>query len=144
MTVSIADILAARTRIAGVVHKTPIIKDEKLTASLGTRIYLKAENLQRAGSFKIRGAYNMISQLSDEERARGVITASAGNHAQGVALAAKLVDKGHDRPARIPPLTKVVATKSRCGVIMHARRSMKPSIIHASCKKIRFHLRSRL
>lgn len=123
MTVSIADIHAARTRIAGVVHKTPIIKDEKLTASLGTRIYLKAENLQRAGSFKIRGAYNMISQLSEEERAKGVVTASAGNHAQGVALAAKL--NGIKATIVLPefaPLTKIVATKAMgAEVIMHGQ-----------------------
>ena len=123
MTVSIADIRTARERIAGVVHKTPIIKDEKLTASLGTRIYLKAENLQRAGSFKIRGAYNMISQLSEEERAKGVITASAGNHAQGVALAAKL--NGIKATIVLPefaPLTKVVATKALgAEVIMHGQ-----------------------
>ncbi len=123
MTVSIADIHAARTRIAGVVHKTPIIKDEKLTASLGTRIYLKAENLQRAGSFKIRGAYNMISQLSEEERAKGVVTASAGNHAQGVALAAKLIGiKATIVLPEFAPLTKIVATKAMgAEVIMHGQ-----------------------
>lgn len=123
MTVSIADIMAARERIAGIVHKTPIIKDEKLTGSVGTRIYLKAENLQRAGSFKIRGAYNMISQLSEDERSRGVITASAGNHAQGVALAAKL--NGIKATIVLPqfaPLTKIVATKALgAEVIMHGQ-----------------------
>ena len=66
MPVTISDILAARERIDGVVHTTPIIKDEKLTAAIGSRVYLKAENLQRAGSFKIRGAFNNISQLSDD------------------------------------------------------------------------------
>ncbi len=123
MTVSINDIRAARERITGFVHKTPIIKDEKLTASLGARIYLKAENLQRAGSFKIRGAYNMISQLSPEDRERGVITASAGNHAQGVALAAKL--NGIKATIVLPefaPLTKVLATKALgAEVIMHGQ-----------------------
>ncbi|QYO66896.1 threonine ammonia-lyase [Leptolyngbya sp. 7M] len=123
MTVSIDDIRTARERITGVVHKTPIIKDEKLTAQLGTRIYLKAENLQRAGSFKIRGAYNMISQLSPDEREKGVITASAGNHAQGVALAAQL--NGIKATIVLPefaPLTKVVATKALgAEVIMHGQ-----------------------
>lgn len=113
MTVSITDIISARKRIGEVVHTTPIIKDEKLTNSIGSRIYLKAENLQRAGSFKIRGAFNKISQLSDEEKSRGVITASAGNHAQGVALAAKL--NGIKATIVLPefaPLTKIVATKA--------------------------------
>lgn len=121
MTVSITDIISARKRIGDVVHTTPIIKDEKLTNSIGSRIYLKAENLQRAGSFKIRGAYNKISQLSEEERSRGVITASAGNHAQGVALAAKL--NGIRATIVLPefaPLTKIVATKALgAEVIMH-------------------------
>jgi threonine dehydratase len=121
MPVTISDILAARERIDGVVHTTPIIKDEKLTAAIGSRVYLKAENLQRAGSFKIRGAFNKISQLSDEEKARGVVTASAGNHAQGVALAAKL--NGIRSTIVLPefaPLTKIVATKALGGdVIMH-------------------------
>ncbi len=121
MPVTISDILAARERIDGVVHTTPIIKDEKLTAAIGSRVYLKAENLQRAGSFKIRGAFNKISQLSDEEKERGVVTASAGNHAQGVALAAKL--NGIRSTIVLPefaPLTKIVATKALGGdVIMH-------------------------
>src|SRR5687767_5914709 len=113
MTVKIADIEAARERIRGIINQTPIVADEKLSAAIGARAYLKAENLQRAGSFKIRGAYNKISQLSDEERSRGVITASAGNHAQGVALAARLT--GTRATIVLPqfaPLTKIVATKS--------------------------------
>lgn len=113
MPVSISDIEEARKRIETVVHRTPIVKDERLTAVLGSRIYLKTENLQRGGSFKIRGAFNKISRLSDEERRRGVITASAGNHAQGVALAAKL--NGIAATIVLPqfaPLTKVVATKA--------------------------------
>lgn len=113
MTVNLSDIKAARERIRGIINQTPIVADEKLSAVIGARAYLKAENLQRAGSFKIRGAYNKISQLPDEEKARGVITASAGNHAQGVALAAKLT--GTRATIVLPqfaPLTKIVATKS--------------------------------
>ncbi len=113
MTVKLSDIEAARERISGIINQTPIVADEKLSAAIGVRAFLKAENLQRAGSFKIRGAYNKISQLSDEERSRGVITASAGNHAQGVALAAKLT--GTRATIVLPqfaPLTKIVATKS--------------------------------
>src|SRR5688572_26978435 len=113
MTVKLADIEGAREILTGVINPTPIIFDEKISAELHARIYLKAECLQRSGSFKIRGAYNTISRLSDEEKRRGVVTGSAGNHAQAVALAAKL----HHIKATIvlpefAPLTKVVATRS--------------------------------
>jgi threonine dehydratase, medium form len=113
MSVNFSEIQAARERISGIINQTPIVADEKLSTAVGARAYLKAENLQRAGSFKIRGAYNKISQLSEEEKARGVITASAGNHAQGVALAAKL--NGTKATIVLPqfaPLTKIVATRS--------------------------------
>jgi threonine dehydratase len=123
MTVSISDIRAARERISSIVNPTPIVADAKASAQLGAHIYLKAESLQRAGSFKIRGAYNKISQLTDEEKARGVVTASAGNHAQGVALAAKL--NGIRSTIVLPefaPLTKIMATKHLGGeVIMHGK-----------------------
>lgn len=113
MSVTFSDIEAARERIDGIVNQTPIVADEKLSAAIGAKAYLKAENLQRAGSFKIRGAYNKISQLSDEEKSRGVITASAGNHAQGVALAAKLTGtKATIVLPQFAPLTKIVATRS--------------------------------
>jgi threonine dehydratase len=113
MTVTISDIRAARERIQSVINHTPLVFDEKLSAVLGARSYLKAECLQRGGSFKMRGAYNKICQLSDDEKARGVCTASAGNHAQGVALAAQL--QGIKATIVLPefaPLTKVVATKA--------------------------------
>jgi len=112
MTVSINDIQEARVRLEPIINKTPIVYDERLSKETGTKTYLKAECLQRAGSFKIRGAYNKISQLSDDEKSRGVIAASAGNHAQGVALAATL--NGIRSTIVLPdfaPLTKVVATK---------------------------------
>jgi len=113
MSVTLPDIEAARKVIEGIVNKTPVIFDERLSEQLGTKVYLKAECLQRAGAFKIRGAFNTISQLSPEEKSRGVVTGSAGNHAQAVALAAKL----HNIKATIvlpefAPLTKVVATRS--------------------------------
>ncbi len=113
MTVKLADIEDARTILEGIINPTPIISDEKLSEQLGTRVYLKAECLQRSGSFKIRGAYNTISRLSDAEKQRGVVTGSAGNHAQAVALAARL----HNIKATIvlpefAPLTKVMATRS--------------------------------
>lgn len=83
------EIRAARERVAEVIDLTPMEKSRFLRELLGQDVYLKAENLQRTGSYKIRGAYNLLSQLSPEERARGVVAASAGNHAQGVALAAR-------------------------------------------------------
>ena len=79
---TLADVEAARKRLAGVVHRTPVTPSATLSALTGADISLKLENLQRTGSFKIRGAYNKIASLSDSERARGVVAASAGNHAQ--------------------------------------------------------------
>ncbi len=113
MTVSLTDIQDARRVLQSIINPTPTLFDEKLSAELGCKAYLKAECLQRAGSFKIRGAYNTISRLSDEEKNRGVVTGSAGNHAQAVALAARL----HNIKATIvlpefAPLTKVVATRN--------------------------------
>jgi threonine dehydratase len=87
---SLKDVEAARARIRSQVHHTPLKHTTTLSAMTGADVYLKFENLQRTGSFKIRGALNKILQLSDEEKRRGVIAASAGNHAQGVALAARL------------------------------------------------------
>jgi threonine dehydratase len=81
----------AQQRLEGIVFRTPAVPARWLSELVGGPVYLKCENLQRTGSFKIRGAYNRIAQLSDEERDRGVVAASAGNHAQGVALAASLV-----------------------------------------------------
>jgi len=113
MTVTLADIQAARERLRGVIVATPIIEDGRLSAEIGARASLKAESLQMGGSFKIRGAFNKISQLSDEERSRGVIAASAGNHAQGVALAAKILGvKAIIVCPEFAPLTKINATKS--------------------------------
>ncbi len=85
------DILSARMALRGVVRQTPMLHSKILADLVGGPVWLKCEHLQRAGSFKIRGAYWRISRLTDAERARGVITASAGNHAQGVALAASIL-----------------------------------------------------
>ncbi len=84
-------VTAAQARLAGVAFRTPAVPARWLSDIVGGPVYLKCENLQRTGSFKIRGAYNRISLLSPEERTRGVVAASAGNHAQGVALAAQLL-----------------------------------------------------
>ncbi len=86
--VTLAEIKAAREAVAGIVRMTPLEPSRLLTAALGGPTWLKCENLQRGGSFKVRGAYLRISRLTPQERARGVVAASAGTHAQGVALAA--------------------------------------------------------
>ncbi|MCC6452979.1 MAG: threonine ammonia-lyase [Acidobacteria bacterium] len=121
MSVELANILAAREVIAGSVNRTPIVKDEPLSRQTGRSVYLKAECLQRSGSFKVRGAFNKISKLTEEERARGVTTGSAGNHAQAVALAATL--NGLRSKIVLPvfaPLTKVVATRNfGAEVVLH-------------------------
>lgn len=87
--VTLADIEAAAERLTGVIRDLPLVQPRWLEEIVGGEVRLVTENLQRAGSFKIRGAYNRIAQLTDEEKARGVVAASAGNHAQGVALAAQ-------------------------------------------------------
>jgi len=121
MAVKLTDIEDARERIRSVITPTPIIADARLSREIGTDAHLKAESLQKSGSFKIRGAFNKISRLTDEEKSRGVITASAGNHAQGVALAAQL--NGIEATIVLPeiaPLTKITATKNLGGrVVMH-------------------------
>ncbi len=84
------DILKAKNRIAPYLSKTPLLEYPMLTEALGFKAYIKHENLQPTGAFKIRGGINLISQLSPEERERGVITASTGNHGQSIALASKM------------------------------------------------------
>jgi threonine dehydratase len=88
---SLTDIEAARARLEGVARVTPVYRSETLSQTCGRDVHLKAENLQRTGSFKIRGAYNRVSLLNDDQRAAGVVAASAGNHGQAVAWAAREV-----------------------------------------------------
>src|SRR5919199_1182312 len=89
--IGLADVKAAAGRLAGVAHRTPVLTSRTLDERSGATLLLKAENLQRAGAFKFRGAYNRISLLSGQELARGVCTWSSGNHAQAVALSAALL-----------------------------------------------------
>lgn len=88
--IELDDVRAAARRLEGVAHRTPVLTSRRLDERCGCRVLLKAENHQRAGAFKFRGAYNKLASLSEEERACGVITASSGNHAQALALAAGL------------------------------------------------------
>jgi threonine dehydratase len=107
------DVVAAAALLEGVVRHTPLEHSRGLAERVGGPVWLKCENLQRTGSFKIRGAYTRLARLGEAERARGVVTASAGNHAQGVALAAQLL--GIRSTVYMPetaPLPKVAATKA--------------------------------
>ena len=89
-SLSLEDVRRAAARLDGVAHRTPVLTSSTLDALVGAEVQLKAEGLQRGGAFKFRGAYNTISSLSDGELARGVCAGSSGNHAQAVALAARL------------------------------------------------------
>lgn len=89
--IDLADISAAAERIRPWVHRTPLLPSRSLSERIGVEVRLKCENLQRAGSFKIRGAMNALLQLDEDQRRRGVVAFSSGNHAQGVALASKLL-----------------------------------------------------
>jgi threonine dehydratase len=110
---TLADLEAARARIAGIARVTPVYPSETLSRLAGRTVHLKAENLQRTGAFKIRGAVNTIASLSPEERAAGVVAASAGNHGQAVAWAAR--ETGIAATIYMPqdsPMAKVDATRN--------------------------------
>jgi threo-3-hydroxy-L-aspartate ammonia-lyase len=91
LAISFADIVAAHERIKSVAHRTPVMTSTTADALTHAKLFFKCENFQRMGAFKFRGAYNAIAQFSDEQRRAGVIAFSSGNHAQGIALAAKLL-----------------------------------------------------
>ncbi len=115
------DFMEARERLSTVTVKTKLIHSDVFSQECGNDVYIKPENLQITGSFKVRGAYNKISKLSNEEKERGVIAASAGNHAQGVALAAKRLGiKAVIAMPKHTPLIKVKATKQYgAEVVLH-------------------------
>lgn len=115
VAVGIDDVRAAAARLRGVARRTPVVTSAALDEDVGAKIFLKCENLQRMGAFKFRGAYNRIVALSSDEKRRGVVAYSSGNHAQGVALAAKLL--GVRATVVMPsdaPESKKAATR-RCG-----------------------------
>jgi threonine dehydratase len=131
--VGIADIRAARELLAGVVRVTPMEGSRPLASLVGGPVSLKCENLQRSGSFKIRGAYVRIARLTDAERTKGVVAASAGNHAQGVALAADLL--GAAATVFMPvsaPLPKVEATRAY-GATVHLTGDTVDEALVAAC-----------
>ena len=110
--VTFTDVQAAAARLHGQAHRTPIVTSETFDQMAGCRVYFKCENLQRAGAFKFRGAYNALSLLTPEQRRRGVVAFSSGNHAQGLALAAKVLNVPAVvvMPLDAPPI-KVDATR---------------------------------
>lgn len=138
--VTFDDIREAAERLRGIVHRTPVISSRTLDEMTGCSVFLKCENLQRMGAFKFRGAYNRISRFTPEERKGGVVAFSSGNHAQGVALACKLL--------RIPavivmpedaPKAKVEATKGYgAEIIFYDRhRSHRAEIANKLCEERR-------
>ena len=132
LSVTLEDVRAAQDLLSGVVRPTPLEYSRALADRVGAEVYLKCENLQRAGSFKIRGAYTRMARLSDEEKARGVVAASAGNHAQGVALAAQLL--GIKAKVYMPhgaPMPKLVATKAYGATIEQVGTTIDECLVKA-------------
>ena len=117
--VSMTDVQAAAERLQGHAVRTPLLRSDALDAICGGRVWLKCENLQRTGSFKFRGAYNRLAALDAPARARGVVAFSSGNHAQGVALAARLL--GIAATIVMPsdaPAVKVAATRNESATVV--------------------------
>lgn len=125
LAVTYDDIAAAAQRLAGVAHRTPVLTSHQADTHAGAQVFFKCENFQRIGAFKFRGAYNAISQLSDAQKRKGVVAFSSGNHAQAVALSARLLGvqavivMPHDAPAM-----KLAATRGYGAevVIYHRER----------------------
>ncbi|MGV9172533.1 MAG: threonine/serine dehydratase, partial [Promethearchaeia archaeon] len=132
-----SDILNAHERIKDAINKTPVLSSRTLNEKVGAEIFLKCENLQRVGAFKMRGAYNAISQLNEEQKSKGVIAHSSGNHAQAVALSAKLLGiKATIVMPETSPKVKVKATRDtygadvvKCKNTMEARHKTTEKLI---------------
>ncbi|MBD1856146.1 MULTISPECIES: threo-3-hydroxy-L-aspartate ammonia-lyase [Leptolyngbya] len=124
--VAYSDILAAADRLAGIAHKTPVITSRLVNHRTGAQVFFKCENFQRSGSFKFRGAYNAMAQLSDEQKQRGVLAYSSGNHGQALALAGGLLDI----PVTIvmpsdAPVVKKAATESYGAEVITYNRALQ-------------------
>jgi len=122
----------ARNRIAKAVHRTPTVYSDTISKLTGKEVFLKLENLQKAGSFKIRGAYYKMAQLSPSQREKGVVAASAGNHAQGVALASSLL--GIHSTIVMPEgssIAKQEATRSYGGEVIFFGSNVDEALDHA-------------
>ncbi len=125
--VTYADVEAAAERLAGVAHRTPVLTSRTVNERTNSQVFFKCENFQRAGSFKFRGAYNALAQLSEEQKQRGVLTFSSGNHGQALALAGQLL--GIPTTVVMPknaPEVKLAATRGYgAEVILYDRAEMK-------------------
>ncbi|MDE2371254.1 MAG: pyridoxal-phosphate dependent enzyme, partial [Burkholderiales bacterium] len=91
LAIGYADVAAAADRLRGVAHRTPVLRSREADERCGAQVHFKCENFQRMGAFKFRGAYNALAQFTPEQRRAGVISYSSGNHAQAIALAARLL-----------------------------------------------------
>jgi len=125
LAIAFADVEAAAARIAGHAVRTPLLSCPPLDDLVGARVLLKAECLQRTGSFKFRGAFNRISMIPDDERGRGVVACSSGNHAQGVAEAARLfaIPATIVMPSDAPPIKRARTERSGARVVPYDRES---------------------
>jgi threonine dehydratase len=132
LPVNADDVLSAQRLLAGIISTTPLELSRALSERVGAQVHLKCENLQRAGSFKIRGAYTRMARLSEQEKARGVVAASAGNHAQGVALAAQLL--GIRATVFMPlgaPIPKLMATRGYGAQVEQLGTSIDECLVRA-------------
>ena len=119
LAISFDDILSAQKRIGGVAHRTPILTSTTADAMIGAQLFFKAENFQRMGAFKFRGGFNAVSQLTPEQRVKGVVAFSSGNHAQAIALSARLLDvKAVIIMPTDAPTAKLAATRGYGGEVV--------------------------
>jgi len=134
-----ADIESAAQQIAGVAHHTPIATSHTLDAETGATLFFKCENLQRAGAFKFRGAYNALSRLTADERKRGVVSFSSGNHAQAIALAGRLLDipRVIVMPSDAPAVKRAATIGYGAEVVLYDREREDREAIGAQLSKER-------
>jgi threonine dehydratase len=128
--IELADVQAAARRLEGVAHRTPVFTSRTLDGLAGASVHVKAECFQRGGAFKFRGAFNKISSLDDDARARGVLAYSSGNHAQAVAIAAALL--GSRATILMPedaPVAKTVGTAPRSSRTTAGPRTARSSAL---------------
>jgi threo-3-hydroxy-L-aspartate ammonia-lyase len=119
LAISFDDVVSAQKRIAGIAHRTPVLTSATANEKAGAQLFFKCENFQRMGAFKFRGAFNAISQFTSEQRAKGVVAFSSGNHAQAIALFARLLNvKAVIVMPKDAPAVKVAATRSYGGEVI--------------------------
>lgn len=120
-----ADVESAARQIAGVAHRTPVATSATVDRRTGARVFFKCENLQRAGAFKFRGAYNALSRLSEAQRQRGVVAFSSGNHAQAVALAGQILDipRVIVMPADSPAVKRAATRDYGADIVLYDRET---------------------